>query len=130
MLETILSTALTKEAIGTLIAGVLGAGLAYKKIRAMFAAENVQIARNDSQADVIEILNQQAKSFAANNKELQTEVETLRKSNSDLTIETMQLKHSLSQLQKENAELLSKIESLRSEIDKLTSLIEQLGQKV
>lgn len=102
--------------------GITGAGgiwLGFKKLLAFSSDANMQIARSDSQEDVIQILREQATSFADSNKELQEEVSRLRNANTDLTIE-------LKLIKAENAALRTEVTKLSDEIAQLRELIKHI----
>lgn len=108
-----------QEIVNYSVVAIGGLAIGIKKLLAMNADANVQIARSDSQEDVIKILSEQANSFAVSNKELQEEVSRLRNANTDQTIE-------LKLLKSENAALKAEVAKLSEEIAQLRILINKI----
>lgn len=110
-------------AIPAIAAGAIGVVIGLRKLYSMWTSDGVEVSRNTSQKDVIDMLSEQATSFAASNKLLQEEVAQLKRSNLDLILETTELKHSLNQMKSENDALRIQIDQL---MEKMTALSGQL----
>lgn len=115
------------------LGGLGGAVIMLQKLYAIFANDGLQIKGATAQTDVINLLQVQLERFAEINKELSSEVESLRKSNqqsenekAEIRAESLEIKATLDRVQEENKLLRKELENLRQQIDGLTEVITKL----
>lgn len=113
---------------GIVAAGGLAIGV--KKLLAINAETNVQIARSDSQEDVIKILTDQVNRFAETEKSLREEFTKLRVSFTDQTIELRLLKTENSELRDAVTDQTNELKLLKTENSELRAEVSRLREEL
>lgn len=87
------------DIIGGAVVALIALALGIRKLHAMYAADGVSIAKVNSELDIITLLRDQIKELANANKELKSEIESLRQLNKSLASENDDIKSELRALQ-------------------------------
>lgn len=87
------------EIVSGVVVAIIALALGVRKLHAMFAADGVSIAKVNSELDIITLLREQIKELANANKELRSEIESLRQFNQTIVGENDDIKLELRRLQ-------------------------------
>lgn len=113
------------ETVIATVSGIVALGFTLRKLYAAWASDGTITIKEHATQDVVSLLQEQVKTFAAANKELSVEIGELRKTNTNLLIETDSMRRELTNIKAENGLLRTEIEALRIQIDRLTALLQQ-----
>lgn len=87
------------EIVSGVVVAIIALALGVRKLHAMFAADGVSIAKVNSELDIITLLREQIKELSNANKELRSEIESLRQFNQTIVGENDDIKLELRRLQ-------------------------------